>query len=48
MISLTAGYSDTQTRSPMQQPHTRGSSIGVGVTLPLFAGGGINSQVREA
>lgn len=48
VISLTAGYSDTQTRAPMQQPHTRGSSIGVGITLPLFAGGGINSQVREA
>ena len=31
-----------------QQSHTRTSSIGIEVALPLYQGGGINSRVREA
>ncbi|WP_434632874.1 TolC family outer membrane protein [Chromobacterium sp. CV08] len=51
-VNLTAGYNDsvsnqsTTTLPGMQ--HSRGSQIGVTVTVPLFAGGGISSQVREA
>lgn len=49
VVSLEAGYTDSRSHlSINQMPQNRGSSIGVGVTLPLFAGGGINSQVREA
>lgn len=49
VINLEAGYTDSRSHlSVNQMPQNRGSSIGVGVTLPLFAGGGINSQVREA
>ncbi|AOZ50368.1 TolC family outer membrane protein [Chromobacterium vaccinii] len=50
-VNLTAGYSDNISNQPGTLPsaqHTRGSQVGVTVTLPLFAGGGINSQVREA
>lgn len=47
-IALSAGYSDTISNQPATLPQSRGSNIGVTVTLPLFAGGGINSQVREA
>ncbi|MEO9386103.1 TolC family outer membrane protein [Chromobacterium phragmitis] len=49
-VNLTAGYNDAISNQPslFNQQHTRGSSVGVTVTLPLFAGGGINSQVREA
>ena len=46
-INLTASYNNTQSRAPIQQLQTR-SSIGSSLTLPLFAGGGITSQVREA
>ncbi|MGL6070633.1 TolC family outer membrane protein, partial [Craterilacuibacter sp.] len=46
-LALTAGYQDqTTTRQPFSD--TRGSSIGLNLSMPLYAGGGINSQVREA
>ncbi|MDF0604665.1 TolC family outer membrane protein [Neisseriaceae bacterium TC5R-5] len=48
VVSLSAGYNDNSTRAPNQPTQSRGSSIGVGVSLPLFSGGGIDSQVREA
>ncbi|POZ62675.1 TolC family outer membrane protein [Chromobacterium alticapitis] len=47
-VSLNAGYSDQISNQYGSYPHTRGSNIGVTVNVPLFAGGGINSQVREA
>lgn len=48
VVSLSAGYSNSLSNQSGTYPHTRGSNIGVTVTVPLFAGGGINSQVREA
>ncbi|MDE1714420.1 TolC family outer membrane protein [Chromobacterium amazonense] len=47
-VTLNAGYSDQISNQYGNYPHTRGSNIGVTVNVPLFAGGGINSQVREA
>jgi len=50
-IGLTAGWQDTVSQQQAQfgaAPRTRGSQVGVGVTMPLFAGGGISSQIREA
>jgi outer membrane protein len=52
VIQLTAGYQDSNTNDPLSTQsgsgRTRGSNVGVNLTMPLFAGGGINSQVREA
>ncbi|TDR78490.1 TolC family outer membrane protein [Paludibacterium purpuratum] len=52
VVQLTASYQDNTTNDPAStvigQARTRGSTIGVSVTVPLFAGGGINAQVREA
>jgi outer membrane protein len=48
VVSLNAGYNDNRSNQNGALPVTRGSSIGVSVSLPLFAGGGINSQIREA
>jgi outer membrane protein len=48
VVALNAGYNDNRSNQSGAQPVTRGSSIGVSVSLPLFAGGGINSQIREA
>lgn len=50
-VNLTAGYQESRSTLPAVQGNlgaTRGSSIGVSVSVPLFAGGGINSQVSEA
>lgn len=48
VVALNAGYNDNRSNQNGALPVTRGSSIGVSVSLPLFAGGGINSQIREA
>ncbi|MBV8678902.1 MAG: TolC family outer membrane protein [Aquitalea sp.] len=48
VVALNAGYNDNRTNQPNALPVTRGSSIGVTVSLPLYAGGGIDSQIREA
>lgn len=48
VLALNAGYNDNRNNQPGNVPVTRGSSIGLSVSLPLFAGGGINSQIREA
>ncbi|MXR35391.1 TolC family outer membrane protein [Craterilacuibacter sinensis] len=48
-LALTAGYQDQSTNNPRTSfTDNRGSSIGLNLTIPLYAGGGINSQVREA
>lgn len=55
-VNLTANYGDnintaynsTPTWLDSNQRHTRNSSIGVELSIPLFAGGGISSQIREA
>lgn len=47
VVSLTAGYKDNTDNSTLPA-HTRASSVGLQLTLPLYAGGGINSRVREA
>ncbi|RXZ43621.1 TolC family outer membrane protein [Crenobacter cavernae] len=50
-VSLAAGYNDTVNNSPassLASRQTRGSAIGVTLSVPLFAGGGLSSQVREA
>ncbi|WP_047248899.1 TolC family outer membrane protein [Chromobacterium subtsugae] len=47
-VTLNAGYADNVSNQYGNYPHTRGSNVGVTVSVPLFAGGGINSQVREA
>ncbi|NWK77282.1 TolC family outer membrane protein [Aquitalea sp. LB_tupeE] len=48
VVALNAGFNDNRSNQNGALPVTRGSSIGVSVSLPLFAGGGINSQIREA
>ena len=48
VVALSAGYNDNRSNQNGALPVTRGSSIGVSVSLPLFAGGGIDSQIREA
>lgn len=48
VIALTAGYSEARSRAPETLPLTRGSSVGINISLPLYAGGGIDSQIREA
>lgn len=52
VVQLSAGYQDTTTNDPLTTlnapARSRGSTIGVTLTLPLYAGGGIDSQVREA
>lgn len=50
-LSLSAGYSDNVNDSPSAGSgarNSRGSAIGVTLSVPLFAGGGLTSQVREA
>lgn len=51
-VDLSAGYSINHATDPASRLSGRGStagnSVGVNLTLPLYAGGGINSQVREA
>lgn len=47
-ITLNAGYNEARSNAFGSVPVTRGNSVGVTVSLPLFAGGGIDSQVREA
>ncbi len=48
-LALTAGYQDQSTNNPRTSfTDNRGSNIGLNLTIPLYAGGGINSQVREA
>lgn len=52
VVQLTAGYQDTISNDPQTTlsgaSRSRASSIGVNLTLPLFNGGGVNSQIREA
>jgi len=48
VIALTAAYSEARSRAPETLPLTRGSTVGISVSLPLYAGGGIDSQIREA
>ncbi|OHX20848.1 TolC family outer membrane protein [Chromobacterium sphagni] len=47
-VTLNTGYTDNVNNQSGNYPHTRGSNIGVTVSVPLFSGGGISSQVREA
>ncbi|MFC3531832.1 TolC family outer membrane protein [Vogesella facilis] len=51
-VELTAGYSNAHTTEPSSRlagrASTAGNSLGLNLTLPLYAGGGINSQVRAA
>ncbi|MCL6261789.1 TolC family outer membrane protein [Craterilacuibacter sp. RT1T] len=48
-LALTAAYQDQSTNNPRTSfTDNRGSNIGLNLTIPLYAGGGINSQVREA
>ncbi|TCP11864.1 outer membrane protein [Crenobacter luteus] len=48
-LSLSAGYNDTVNNSPSTVArNSRGSSVGITLSVPLFAGGGLDSQVREA
>ncbi|WP_054287036.1 TolC family outer membrane protein [Gulbenkiania mobilis] len=46
-LELNAGYRDNDSGMG-PSPKTRASSVGLTVTMPLFAGGGISSQIREA
>lgn len=51
-VSLTAGYSANHTNEASSVARgardTRGSSLGINLKMPLYAGGAINSQVSEA
>lgn len=46
-VSLVAGYND-RTTTQLASVDTRGGSIGVQITLPIFSGGLTQSKVREA
>ncbi|WP_215780767.1 TolC family outer membrane protein [Paludibacterium sp. B53371] len=52
VVQLTAGYQDNITNDPAStlggQARTRGSTIGINITVPLYSGGGIRAQVSEA
>lgn len=49
-VALSAGWQENRSDQPIYlgPQNTRGGTAGVNLTLPLFAGGGLNSQVREA
>lgn len=55
-INLSANYGDNINTAYNFQPsffdsnqrHTRNSAVAIELSIPLFAGGGINSQIREA
>ncbi len=47
-LGLTAGYSDNSQKTGALPYDSNGTSVGVGVTLPLFSGGAVRSQVRQA
>ena len=51
-LSLSAAYQDRTTNNPnavLQQVNdSRGSSVGVTLSMPIYAGGGINSRVTES
>lgn len=51
-VSASVGYdfkhSDDARSAASGSVHSSGSSVGLNLSIPLFAGGGINSQVREA
>lgn len=51
-VDFTAGYSNAHTTEASSRlagrGNTAGNTLGLSLTLPLYAGGGINSQVREA
>lgn len=51
-VSLSAAYRDTVSNDPaVGQPGTRrnrGTALGVTLSMPLFAGGGLDSQISEA
>lgn len=46
-VSLVAGYND-RTSTQLASVDTRGGSVGVQITLPIFSGGLAQSKVREA
>lgn len=49
VATLNGDYQDSQNRlSGNEKRSTRGSSVGLKISMPLFSGGAINSQVREA
>jgi len=52
IVQFTAGYQDNITNDPISTlsgaSRTRGSNVGVNLTIPLYNGGGVNSQIREA
>ncbi|MDD3762442.1 MAG: TolC family outer membrane protein [Nevskiales bacterium] len=47
-IGMTAGYNDSTRESGAFPTDSTSTSIGIGVTLPLFSGGAVRSQVRQA
>lgn len=51
-VNLTAGLNDSYSNSPSSklsnQQRTRGNSLGLNLSVPLYAGGAISSQVTEA
>ncbi len=49
VATLNGDYQDSYNRiSGDEKRTTRGSSVGIKISMPLFSGGAINSQVREA
>ncbi|MGQ5525739.1 TolC family protein, partial [Chitinimonas sp. PSY-7] len=47
VVALSATYNDS--RNPASFPlRQRGSTLGINLTLPIYAGGGPSSQLREA
>ena len=49
VATLNGDYQDNQNRiSGNDKSTTRGSAVGIKLSMPLFSGGAINSQVREA
>lgn len=47
-VALQAGYRDYSSESGSSPQDTNGASVGIGVTLPIFAGGATQSLVRQA
>lgn len=49
VATLNGDYQDSQNRiAGNEKRNTRGSAVGIKISMPLFSGGAINSQVREA
>lgn len=47
-VDLQAGYRDSTSESGSFPQDTTGSSVGIGVSIPLFAGGATQAAVRQA